>query len=77
MRYLIVNGIEPERVRLSQSAAYEPLTSRLESAWQDENNCVEVFLLTEVAERAPGTRHSPNPDSSHAAMIEPSSQTQN
>ena len=63
MRFLVLNGIEAERVRLSQSAAYEPLTSRLESAWQDENNCVEVFLLMEVAARAPGTprsrRHRP------------------
>jgi chemotaxis protein MotB len=70
MRFLVLNGVEPERVRLSQSAAYEPLTSRLESAWQDENNCVEVFLLTEVAERAPGTRQPHGPDSNHAAVID-------
>jgi hypothetical protein len=70
MNFLLLNGVEPERVRLSQSAAYEPLTSRLESAWQDENNCVEVFLLTEVAERVPGTRHSHGPESNHAAVIE-------
>jgi hypothetical protein len=43
---------------LSQSAAFEPLTTRLESAWQDENNCVEVFLLTEVVGRVPGTAHA-------------------
>jgi chemotaxis protein MotB len=55
MRFLRQHGIEPERIRLSQSAAYEPLTTRLESAWQDENNCVEVFLLTEVVDRLPGT----------------------
>jgi chemotaxis protein MotB len=72
MRFLVLNGIEPERVRLSQSAAYEPLTSRLESAWQDENNCVEIFLLTEVADRMPGTRHPQGPDSNHAAAIEAS-----
>jgi chemotaxis protein MotB len=69
MRFLVLNGIEAERVRLSQSAAYEPLTARLESAWQDENNCVEVFLLTEVAERAPGTPRSIGPASDHAAAI--------
>ncbi len=55
MRFLQEHSIEPERIRLSQSAAYEPLTTRLESAWQDENNCVEVFLLTAVAEGEPGT----------------------
>jgi hypothetical protein len=55
MRYLVENGIEIERIRLSQSAAYDPLTSRLESAWQDENNCAEIFLLTSVAGRIPGT----------------------
>jgi chemotaxis protein MotB len=70
MRFLILNGVEPDRVRLSQSAAYEPLTSRLESAWQDENNCVEVFLLTEVADRVPGARHPNGPDNNHAAAIE-------
>jgi chemotaxis protein MotB len=57
MRFLHEHGIEPERIRLAQSAAFEPLTTRLESAWQDENNCVEVFLLTEVVERNPGTSH--------------------
>jgi chemotaxis protein MotB len=70
MQFLVLNGIEPERVRLSQSAAYEPLTSRLESAWQDENNCVEVFLLSEVAERVPGTPRPHGPKSNHAAAIE-------
>jgi chemotaxis protein MotB len=55
MRFLQENGVEAERIRLSQSAANEPLTTRLESAWQDENNCAEIFLLTTVAERVPGT----------------------
>jgi chemotaxis protein MotB len=55
MRFLEQHGIEPERMRLSQSAAYDPLTTRLESAWQDENNCAEIFLLTTVADRVPGT----------------------
>jgi chemotaxis protein MotB len=68
MRFLVLNGVEPERVRLSQSAAYEPLTSRLESAWQDENNCVEVFLLTEVAERTAGTGPQHSPINQHAAV---------
>jgi chemotaxis protein MotB len=55
LKYLEQQGIEPERVRLSESAAFEPLTSRVESNWQNDNNCVEVFLLNEVVENAPGT----------------------
>ena len=55
MKYLVEHGVEPDRIRLSQSAAFEPLTTRLESSWQDENNCVEVFLLTEVSSKSPGT----------------------
>jgi chemotaxis protein MotB len=58
MRFLQSKGVEPERIRLSQSAAYDPLTTRFESTWQDENNCVEVFLLTEVVEEVPGTSPS-------------------
>jgi len=55
MRFLEEKGVESERIRLSQSAAYEPLTTRFETAWQDENNCVEVFVLTEVVDGLPGT----------------------
>jgi chemotaxis protein MotB len=65
MRFLQSKGVETERIRLSQSAAYDPLTTRFETSWQDENNCVEVFLLIEVVEDVPGT----SPDASH---IEPS-----
>jgi chemotaxis protein MotB len=60
MRFLESKGVEPERIRLSQSAAYEPLTTRFETAWQDENNCAEVFLLTEVVANLPGTAHAPS-----------------
>ncbi len=58
MSFLINHGIDPDRIRLSESAAFEPLTTRLESAWQDENNCVELFLLTEVVDKTPGTSPS-------------------
>ena len=54
MQFLIAHGVEMDRIRLSQTASYEPLTTRLESSWQDENNCVEVFLLTEFASQSPG-----------------------
>jgi chemotaxis protein MotB len=61
MKFLIAAGVEPARIRLSQAAAYEPLTTRLESEWQSENNCVEVFLLTEVAGKSPGTTPASSP----------------
>ena len=55
MKFLASHGVEPDRIRLSQSAAFEPLTTRLESAWQNENNCVEVFLLTDVVDKVSAT----------------------
>jgi chemotaxis protein MotB len=54
MKYLEQHGIEPERLRLSQAGASEPVTNRIESAWQKENSRVEVFLLTEMADEQPG-----------------------
>jgi chemotaxis protein MotB len=54
MRYLEQQGIESRRLRLSQSSPQEPLTTRLETAWQNENDCAEIFLLTEVVEAQPG-----------------------
>lgn len=63
MKFLIEHGVELDRIRLSQSAAFEPLTTRLESSWQDENDCVEVFLLTEISSKSPGT----TPASAHPA----------
>jgi chemotaxis protein MotB len=55
MKFLIASGIEPERIRLSESAAFEPLTTRLEASFQNENNCVEVFLLSDVIDKVNGT----------------------
>ena len=74
MRFLEEHGIEPERIRLSQSAAFEPLTTRLESAWQDENNCAEIFLLTAVADRVPGTSTSNSPPSATPSAKEPAAE---
>jgi len=72
MAYLEEHGIEPERIRLSQSAAFEPLTSRIDTAWQSENSRVEVFLLNELADELPGTQQhtkaaetKPGPSTSH------------
>jgi chemotaxis protein MotB len=73
MQFLVANGIEQDRIRLSQSASYEPLTTRLESSWQDENNCCEVFLLTEVTTQTPGSTPTTTPANAHSAdYIRPS-----
>jgi chemotaxis protein MotB len=55
MKFLIAHGVEPDRIRLSQAASFEPLTTRLETSWQNENNCVEIFLLTDVVDKVSGT----------------------
>jgi chemotaxis protein MotB len=52
MTYLVQHGIEADRIRLSQSGAYEPITTRFEAAWQRENSRVEVYLLSELAGKA-------------------------
>lgn len=56
MKYLIDHGIEPERLRLSQSAGYEPLTKQFDTTLQRDNSRVEVYLLSEVAEPQPGMK---------------------
>ena len=53
-------------MRLSQSAAYEPLTKRIETALQNENARVEVFLLDEMADERPGTAGAADADAPHA-----------
>jgi chemotaxis protein MotB len=55
MKFLVSHGIESDRIRLSQSASYEPLTTRLEAAWQNENNCVEIFVLSNVVDKLSDT----------------------
>jgi chemotaxis protein MotB len=55
LKFLASHGVEPDRIRLSQSASFEPLTTRLETSWQNENNCVEIFLLTDVVDKVSGT----------------------
>ena len=67
MKFLESKGVESERIRLSQSAAYDPITTRFESAWQDENNCVEVFLLTEVVDAVPGASPASTAHADHSA----------
>jgi hypothetical protein len=67
MQFFESNGIELRRIRLSQSSPYEPISARLETAWQNENDLVEVFLLTEVVEGQPGRDNAESAAASPAA----------
>jgi chemotaxis protein MotB len=58
MKYLEQHGIEPDRMRLSEAGASEPVTNKIESAWQKENSRVEVFLLNELVDEQPGMEKS-------------------
>jgi chemotaxis protein MotB len=59
MRFLEQRGIELRRLRLSQASPHEPISARLETDWQSQNDCIEVFLLTEVVEGQPGREEAP------------------
>jgi chemotaxis protein MotB len=55
LKLLIAEGVEPERVRLSQAGPFEPYTIREEYDSQAENSRVEVYMLGEIAEDFVGT----------------------
>jgi chemotaxis protein MotB len=74
--YLVSQGISPDRVRLSQAGPYEP--QAVDTAQNDENSRVEVYMLGEFVEDLQGdgsrtaagasaaTWHGPTPDESEA-----------
>jgi chemotaxis protein MotB len=47
MNFLIEEGVEPERIRLSQAGTSEPYSEDTESEWHLQNARVEVFMLGE------------------------------
>ncbi|MGW8256042.1 MAG: OmpA/MotB family protein [Thermoguttaceae bacterium] len=55
LKFLVQNGIEPERIRLSQGGAYEPYSLEVDPSQQIYNSRVEVFVLDEYAEDLMGT----------------------
>ena len=77
MRFLIENGISPERIRLSQAGAYEPFTLADDPTKTAHNSRVEVYLLNEVAHDAIGTqeererRFNPDVPTTEVAHSEP------
>ena len=56
MRFLLEQGIDPDRVRLSAAGAYEPNTIRHDEASQARNERVEVYVLNELVQELVGTR---------------------
>jgi chemotaxis protein MotB len=55
MQYLQEQGIEPNRIRLTQAGIHEPFTIRDDAESQGRNSRVEVFLLAELADDLVGT----------------------
>ncbi len=47
LKFFVENGIEPNRVRLSQGGAFEPQAHPGEIAWTAQNSRVEVYMLGE------------------------------
>lgn len=67
-QYLEEHGIVDGRIRMSQASGFEPLTPRIEPEYQAKNPRVEIYLLNEIAEAAPGTGPSdPHGGHGHAA----------
>jgi chemotaxis protein MotB len=56
MKYLESQGIEADRIRLSQAGPFEPLTIREQPELQAQNARVEVYGLGELVEELVGTR---------------------
>jgi chemotaxis protein MotB len=55
LQYLQEQGVEANRIRLTQAGVYEPFTIRDDAESQPRNSRVEVFLLAELAEDLVGT----------------------
>jgi chemotaxis protein MotB len=56
MKYLVKQGVEPERLRLSQGGPFEPFTLRLDAENQVQNSRVELYVLSELVDEFMGTR---------------------
>lgn len=56
MKFLTAQGIEPDRMRISQAGPYEPLTLDSQPDGEDKNSRVEVFLLSETVDSLKGTK---------------------
>jgi chemotaxis protein MotB len=55
MEYLIAQGIEAKRLRVSVAGQYEPIHVGTDAVLMKKNGRVEIFMLNEFAERLQGT----------------------
>lgn len=55
LKFLEQQGIEPERMRLSQAAGFEPFSLQVDAEALSKNSRVEVFVLNEAVEQLQGT----------------------
>lgn len=55
MQYLVSQGIEPKRLRISVAGQYEPIHLGTDAVLMKKNGRVEIFMLNEFAERLQGT----------------------
>ena len=56
LKFLEQQGIEPDRMRLSQAGPYEPHTLKIQAEEQAQNSRVEIYVLAEVVDDLIGTR---------------------
>lgn len=54
MEFLREQGVEPQRIRLSQAGSYEPQSLRADSASAVQNSRVEVYMLGEFVDDLQG-----------------------
>jgi chemotaxis protein MotB len=55
MKYLESQGVEPERIRLSQAGGFEPFSLQVDPDSLAKNSRVEVFVLNEAVDQLQGT----------------------
>ena len=55
MKFLSEQGVDPERMRLSQAGVHEPYSLRGGEEWQKKNSRVEIYSLSEYVHEYQGT----------------------
>jgi chemotaxis protein MotB len=56
MQFLVEQGIDAERFRISQAGVFEPRTTNAEEEWEQQNSRVEVYVLGEFVEMYLGSQ---------------------
>jgi len=76
MKFLVQQGIDPRRIRISVAGPYEPMHNGVDAEQMHLNSRVEVFLLDELADLSTGgdeeeKGESPTPPSSETTTNSP------